>query len=255
MIDTHCHLYLEEFGNDITEVMERAREKNVRQFFLPAINKEYHQPMIELENRYPEEVRAMMGLHPCYVKTDFEDELREVERWLALKTFSAIGEIGLDMYWDQTFMKQQYRAFNRQLELAIKYNLPVVIHSRNATRECIDVIREFGDGKVKGIFHCFGGTSKEAEEIISLGMYLGIGGVVTYKNSGLDKVLAGVSMNNIVLETDAPYLSPVPFRGKRNESSYLHFVAEKIASIYATTVEEVDRVTTLNATNIFGLSF
>ncbi|RYG50525.1 MAG: TatD family deoxyribonuclease, partial [Chitinophagaceae bacterium] len=182
----------------------------------------------------------------------FEEELEVVKQWLENRNFSAIGEIGLDLYWDKTYIDNQYEAFRRQIVWALKYDLPIAIHSRNATRECIEVLKEFPEKKVKGIFHCFGGSPQEAEDIINLGMYLGIGGVVTYKNSGLDKVLAGVGLSNLVLETDAPYLSPVPHRGKRNESSFLPLVAEKLASIYSTTADEIDRVTTLNATNIFG---
>ncbi len=252
MIDTHCHLYLEDFDADINEVIARADALHVTKFFLPAINSEYHQRMISLEKSYPGKFSAMMGLHPCYVKENFEEELEVVKQWLEKRNFSAIGEIGLDFYWDKTYIDDQYEAFRRQIGWALKYDLPIVIHSRNATRECIEVLKEFSEKKVKGIFHCFGGSLQEAEDIINLGMYLGIGGVVTYKNSGLDKVLAGVGLSNLVLETDAPYLSPVPHRGKRNESSFLPLVAEKLASIYSTSADEIDRVTTLNATNIFG---
>ena len=251
MIDTHCHLYLEEFDETLEQVLQRAEENSVEKFYLPAIDSKYTERMLSLEKRYPGRCFAMMGLHPCYVKENYIDELSGVEHWLRQRKFSAIGEIGLDKYWDQTFLQQQYDTFRKQVEWAIEFNLPVVIHSRQATRECIDVISEFRGKGLTGIFHCFGGTKEEAEAIISLGFYLGIGGVVTYKNSGLDKVLAGIDMSHIVLETDAPYLSPVPHRGKVNESSFLTLIAEKIATIYATSIEEVDRVTTRNALNVF----
>ena len=252
MIDTHCHLYLEDFDNDINEIIARATQEKVERFYLPAINSNHHKQMIDLEDSFPGKCFAMMGLHPCYVKEDFGVELKEVEKYLSSRKFSAVGEIGIDLYWDTTFLKEQYEAFRKQIGWAVENKLPIVIHSRNATRECIEVVKEFERKGITGIFHCFSGSEEEALEITGLGFYLGIGGVVTYKNSGLDKVLAGVDLKNLVLETDAPYLTPVPYRGKRNESSYLPLISSKLASIYSVPVEEVDRVTTLNATTIFG---
>lgn len=251
MIDTHCHLYLEEFDNTRAEVVQRATEAGVEKFYLPAIDSSYTTRILQLEEDYPGKCFAMVGLHPCSVKENADDEIKMVEGWLSKKKFSAVGEIGLDKHWDTTFLEQQYEAFRRQLRMAIDHKIPAVIHSRKATRECIEVVSEFSGSDLTGIFHCFGGSSEEARDIIALGFYLGIGGVVTYKNSGLDKVLAGIDLNHLVLETDAPYLSPVPHRGKVNESSFLPLIAERIATIYSTSIEEVDRVTTRNALNLF----
>ena len=251
MIDTHSHLYLKEFANDIEAVMKRASEASVQKIFLPAINSETHESMLHLERQYPNICAAMMGLHPCYVKENYKDELKLVEDWLKQRDFAAIGECGLDFYWDKTFVKEQYAALQQQLEWAVAFSLPVILHTRNATRETIEVIQKNNNRGIKGIFHCFGGTIEEAKDIIELGFYLGIGGVVTYKNSGLDLVLDAIDLQHMVLETDAPYLSPVPFRGKRNESSYLPHIANKIAAIKNTTVDEVIRVTSENAQTLF----
>lgn len=253
MIDTHSHLYLEEFENDIEDVVLRAKEQGVEKIFLPSISKNEHQRVMGLVKRFPENCFPMIGLHPCYVKENYLEELQHVKESLPKEKFYAIGEVGLDFYWDRSFDKQQYEAFEFQIELAIANNLPIIIHSRNSTKECIGTVRKYLHQGLKGIFHCFGGSLEEANEIIEMGFYLGIGGVVTYKNSGLERVLNEIPLTNIVLETDAPYLSPVPYRGKRNESSYLTKVAEKLASIKNISVEEVDRVTTINALNIFKL--
>lgn len=252
LIDTHCHLYLNEFTSDLDNVLSSAEGLNVKSIYLPAINSETHKELIELERKHPQQCFAMMGLHPCYVKENYLNELQLVEEWLNKRPFAAIGECGLDFYWDKTFIKEQYIALEKQIEWAIKYNKPIVLHTRNATQETIDVIARFRSEKLKGIFHCFGGSIHEAEQIIELGFSLGIGGVVTYKNAGLDLVLKEIDLKHIVLETDAPYLSPVPFRGKRNEPAFLHQVAERVAQITSCSLEEVAKITSANAMKIFG---
>lgn len=250
MIDSHCHLYVEEFTEDIENVMARAKKEGIEAFYLPAIDSETTHAMLSLEQQYPE-CKAMMGLHPCYVNENVEAELQKVQDWLSRRSFAAVGEIGLDFYWDVTFKDQQYMAFHRQIDWALHHQLPIVIHSRESTRACIDVIAQYSAKGLKGIFHCFGGTREEAEEIIGHGFLLGIGGVVTYKNSKLAGVLTDISLEHLVLETDAPYLTPVPFRGKRNEPAYLKYVAEKIAEIKGVDVSIVQQTTTKNALRIF----
>lgn len=252
LTDTHCHLYAEEFAGDINGVIERAGQEQVSQFYLPAIDSSTHDNMLLLEEKYPGKCKAMMGLHPCSVNGNYMQELKMVEEWLAKRKFVAVGEIGLDFYWDKTFTEEQYTAFRKQIELALHYQLPIVIHTRNAITETIAVVKEYAGRGLKGIFHCFGGTYEEAVTITGLGFYLGIGGVVTYKNSGLAALLEKIDLRHLVLETDAPYLTPVPFRGKRNESSYLKYIVEKIAEIKKCTIEEVAAATTANAKKIFG---
>ena len=251
LIDTHCHLYLEEFDHDREKMIKRAMEAGVDRFYLPAVDSTTTAAMLRLEAQYPGVCIPMIGLHPCSVKASYEDEMGLICKWLTDRKFAAIGEIGLDFYWDKTFMKEQYEVFNKQIELAIENNLPIVIHTRNAMAETIDVVNNY-KGRVKGIFHCFGGSLEEANRIIDLGFYMGIGGVVTYKKSGLAEVIKEIDLEYLVLETDAPYLTPVPFRGKRNESSYLVYIQEKIAEVKGTTVEEVARITTANALKIFA---
>ena len=210
--------------------------------------------MLQLEQLYPLEFFPMMGLHPCSVKDDYKKEIKIIEDFFSKRKFVAVGEIGLDFYWDKTFVTQQYDAFNLQMELALQQNVPIVIHSRNATQECINAVKPFAQKGLRGIFHCFGGTIEESNEITDMQFYLGIGGVLTYKNSGLAEVLQHVDLSNIVLETDAPYLSPVPFRGKRNESSYVKIIAEKLAEVKGVSVAEVAAITTANANKIFGFN-
>ena len=251
MIDTHCHLYVKEFETDIESVIRRAEAAGVERFYMPAIDHETNQALINLEERFPGKCFAMMGLHPCSVNEHFQVALDEVSTWLEKRKFAAIGETGLDFYWDKTFVKEQYYALEKQIEWAIQYQLPIVLHTRNATQETVDVIKKYAGTGLKGIFHCFGGSLDEAQQIIELGFYLGIGGVVTYKNAGLAEVLEKLDLANIVLETDSPYLSPVPFRGKRNESAYLKNITEKLAGIKQVSVEEVARITTGNAREIF----
>lgn len=252
LVDSHCHLYDDDFRSEIREVVARALQAGVQAVYLPNIDKSSMDPMFELEHDFPGLCKPMMGIHPCYIKEDWEDQLEMVRDWLAKRKFSAVGEIGLDFYWDMSFRDQQEIAFAKQLEWAIQYNLPVSIHSRNATKECIDMVRKIGGGKIRGVFHCFGGTKEEAEEIIDLNMYMGIGGVVTFKKSGLDLLLKEIGLSRVVLETDAPYLAPVPYRGKRNEPAYLLPIAEKIAEVMGITIEEVGRITSHNAHEIFG---
>ena len=251
LIDTHCHLYLEEFRQDSDEVIKRAIAAGVDRFYLPAVDSITTVDMLKLETQYPGVCIPMMGLHPCSVKDNYVAEMELVNSWLTNRKFAAIGEIGLDFYWDKTFIKEQYYVFNRQIELAIQYDLPIVIHTRDAMAETIDVIKNY-KGKARGIFHCFGGSLEEANHIIDLGFYMGIGGVVTYKKSGLAEVIKQIGLQNIVLETDSPYLTPVPFRGKRNESSYLKYIVEKIAEIKSLTVEEVATATSANALKVFS---
>lgn len=253
IIDTHCHLYLEEFKNDIAEVLKRAESEGVGKFYLPGIDSSEIGHMLALEQSFPGKCIAMMGLHPCYVKENYEEELALVNDWLSKRKFAAVGEIGLDFHWDKTFVTQQYEAFRIQIEFALEHKLPIVIHSREAMQESIDVVKEYTTRGLRGIFHCFGGGLQHAQEIIDTGFYLGIGGVLTYKKAGLAEVLEHIGLEHLVLETDAPYLTPVPFRGKRNESSYLKYVIEKLALIKKVSVEEVTAVTTANAEKIFGI--
>jgi len=252
LIDSHCHLYSSEFKNDIEEVIQRAETEGVQSFFLPAIDSGSFDDMLQLEEKYPGKCIAMMGLHPCSVKENYKEELLIVENWLQKRKFAAIGEIGLDFYWDKSHTKQQDEAFRIQIEWSILYNLPIIIHTRNAMQETIRIIKEYSPQNIKGIFHCFSGSYEDAKAIIDMGFYLGIGGVVTYKNSGLAEVVDKIGLEHLVLETDSPYLSPVPYRGKRNESSYLKYIVEKLATIKKAGIEEVASVTTTNAQKIFG---
>lgn len=251
LIDTHTHIYGKDFNKDLPQVMERARAEGVRKCYLPGIDSESIPAMLSLEAQYPGECIPMMGLHPCHVKADYQKELDIVETWLNKRTFPAVGEIGLDFYHDRTFEAQQYEAFRAQIELALKHNLPIVIHTRNAMAETLEVVREYTSRGLRGIFHCFGDTIESAREIIRLGFLLGIGGVLTYKKSGLDAVLEKVDLQHIVLETDAPYLTPVPFRGKRNEPSYLRYIVERLAEVKSVSPATIAEITTANAQKIF----
>ena len=252
LIDTHTHLYLKEFSDDIEEVMRRAEAGGVFQFYLPAIDSAETGNMMELEKKFPGKCIAMAGLHPCSVKEDYKEELANVGMALSQRKFIAIGESGLDFYWDKTFMKEQYESLHIHAVWAMKYDLPLVLHTRDAMQETIDVIKTYKGKGLRGVFHCFGGSLEEAKEIIDQDFLLGIGGVVTYKNSGLAEVIKDIDLKHIVLETDAPYLTPVPFRGKRNESSYLKLIAQKLAEIKNITLEEVAEQTTKNAEFMFG---
>jgi TatD DNase family protein len=251
IIDTHTHLYLEDFQVDIEDVLIRAREEGVTRFYLPNVDSSSIDDLLKLEEKHPECI-AMMGLHPCSVKENVGDELKLVEEWLQKRPFAAVGEIGLDYYWDKTFVAEQKEAFRKQINWALELNLPIVIHSRDSMQDCIDIVKENQNGTLRGIFHCFGGSVEEAKQIMNLGFLMGIGGVVTYKKSGLAEVLTSIPLEYLVLETDAPYLTPVPFRGKRNEPSYLKYVVNKIAEVMNIPVEEIAKQTTLNAQKLFG---
>lgn len=252
LIDTHTHLYVSAFRNDVDQVIARAENEGVRRFYLPAIDSGEIAAMLDLEARYPQKCIAMMGVHPCSIKEDYRAELDIAAGWLSKRRFAAVGEMGLDYYWDKTHIAQQQEAFHEQISWALHYKLPIVIHSRDSMDDCIALVKERQNGDLRGIFHCFTGDLEAARKIIDLGFYLGIGGVLTYKNSGLGDVLKEIPMEHIVLETDAPYLTPVPFRGKRNESSYIKYVAARLAEIKNRSVEEVAAVTTANAEKIFG---
>ncbi|HEV7620443.1 MAG TPA: TatD family hydrolase [Flavisolibacter sp.] len=250
LIDTHSHIYLDEFEADRNEMLDKALKANVGAILMPAIDATTHEAMLELAKN-SNNCFSMMGLHPCSVKEDYLKELEIVKDYLAKMKFIAVGEIGLDFYWDKTYSREQYLAFKQQIEWALEYNLPISIHSRNATDECIEVVKAYPG--IRGVFHCFSGTYEQAREVQDIGFLMGIGGVVTFKNSGLDKVLEKTGMEHIILETDAPYLAPVPFRGKRNEPSYLSYVVSKLAGIYNTTEEKVVEMTTNNAMQLFNL--
>jgi len=252
LIDTHSHIYLPEFDNDRALMLERAGGEGISKILMPAIDSSTHEAMLRLEKDNSATCLSMMGLHPCSVKENPENELKIAREHLEKRSFIAIGETGLDFYWDKTFVEQQYRAFHEQIEWALHYDIPVVIHSRDSIDECIKVVEEHQQGKLKGVFHCFSGNPEQAGKIIGLGFYMGIGGVLTFKNSGLDTVMGKLNLDHVVLETDAPYLAPAPFRGKRNEPAYLKYVVEKLATIKDLSREEIVSITTGNAEKLFG---
>ena len=253
LIDTHCHIYVDAFDNDRPQMIQRARDNGVSRMLMPAIDSTEHDAMLQLEQQYPGQCIAMMGLHPCSVKENVEKELTIVRNYFEQRSFLAVGEIGLDFYWDVSFKEQQYTSFHMQIDLALHYDIPIVIHSRESTDECIRIVKEHQKGNLKGVFHCFSGSAEQARQITDLGLYLGIGGVLTFKKSGLDAVMKETGINQVVLETDAPYLAPVPFRGKRNECSYIKYVAQKLADIKQISLEDAAAITTKNAEDLFGL--
>ncbi|WP_348797983.1 TatD family hydrolase [Flavobacterium adhaerens] len=253
LTDTHTHLYSEEFDLDRNEMMQRAIDNGVSRFFIPAIDSASTQSMYDLERDYPDNVFLMMGLHPTYVKDNYLGELQHVEEELTKRKFVAIGEIGIDLYWDKTHLKEQQYAFRKQIQLAKQYKLPIVIHCRDAFDEIFEILEEEKSADLFGIFHCFTGTYEQALQAISYNMKLGIGGVVTFKNGKIDQFLNQIDLKHIVLETDSPYLAPIPYRGKRNESSYLVNVADKLAQIYNVSVAEIAKITTNNSVEIFGI--
>lgn len=250
-IDTHAHIYAKQFKKDQDDVLRRAFEQNVEKIYLPNIDHTSIDDMMEVEAKYPNQCIAMMGLHPCSVNKDFEKELYQVEDWLNKRSFAAVGEIGTDLYWDKTFYEQQAEAFKIQVEWAKKHKLPIIIHCRESFQETIDLLTPLMDENLTGIFHCFTGSLEDAQKAIELGFLLGIGGVSTFKNGGLDKVLPEVSLDHLVLETDCPYLAPVPYRGKRNESSYIPLIAKRLADIKGIEIEEIEQKTTENAQKLF----
>tara|TARA_R100000935_G_C2833219_1_gene166429 strand:- start:1507 stop:2274 length:768 start_codon:yes stop_codon:yes gene_type:complete len=253
LTDTHTHLYSKNFDNDRNEIIKKAIEKGISRFFIPAIDSSHTKSMYDLENQFPDNIFLMMGLHPTSVKQDFEEELQHIEEEFKKRNFYAVGEIGIDLYWDKTLLKEQQIAFKRQIQLAKSKNLPIVIHCRDAFDEVFEVLESERGDDLFGIFHCFTGNKEQALKALSYNMKLGIGGVVTFKNGGLDKFLAEIPIEHIVLETDAPYLAPAPYRGKRNESAYIQIIAEKIAALYDLRIEDVATITTKNSKDIFGV--
>lgn len=253
MIDTHTHLYSEQFDNDRAETIQRAIDKGVEQFFLPAIDSETHRKMIDLETQYPDKIHAMMSLHPCSVQPEsWEKELQLVRNYIDQRDFVAIGEIGIDLYWDKSTLDIQVKAFEQQIDWAIEKDLPIVIHTRESFDETFEVLERKKHPKLRGIFHCFSGNLEQAQHAIDLNFILGIGGVVTFKNGKIDQFLNQIPLDKIVLETDSPYLAPVPFRGKRNESAYLDLVAGKLVDVYKKDFAEINQVTTENALRVFS---
>ena len=253
LTDTHTHLYSEAFDKDRKEMMNRAIEVGVKRFFVPAIDSSYTEAMYELERQFPTEVFLMMGLHPTSVKDDYKKEIELVKQAFEERSFYAVGEIGIDLYWDTSTLDIQKIAFKEQIQLAKKYKLPIVIHCRDAFDEIFDVLETEKDDDLFGIFHCFTGTLEQAKKAISFNMKLGIGGVVTFKNGKIDTFLDQIDLKHIVLETDSPYLAPVPYRGKRNESSYLQLICKKLSEIYNLSEEKIAKITTENSKDVFGV--
>jgi TatD DNase family protein len=251
--DTHTHIYSEEFAQDRDAMMQRAFNAEVERLFIPSIDSTTTQIMYDLEAQYPSSVFLMMGLHPVYVKGNYLEELAHVETQLAAHTFYAVGEIGIDLYWDKTRLKEQQHAFKHQIQLAKKYKLPINIHCRDAFDETFEVLESEKGDDLFGIFHCFTGDFNQAQKAIDYNMKLGIGGVSTFKNGKIDRFLQDIDLKHIVLETDAPYLAPVPYRGKRNESAYIPVIAQKLAEIYNVTVDEIAAITTANSKNVYGI--
>ena len=253
IIDTHTHLYLNQFKDDIDKVIQSSKDKGINKFIFPAIDSTHFDDMHDLKNKYPGSIYLMSGLHPTDVKENFKQELEFVVNSLKSHSYVAIGEIGIDLYWDKTYLNEQQEAFSFQIRLAIKNDLPIVIHCREAFDEIFEILDKENCDKLRGVFHCFTGTLEQAKRAIDLGFILGVGGVVTFKNGGIDKFLNQIDLKHIVLETDSPYLAPVPFRGKRNESSYIVYVIDKLSEIYGLSKEEIASVTTKNAEKVFAL--
>ncbi|SDE15583.1 TatD DNase family protein [Pricia antarctica] len=251
--DTHTHLYSEAFDKDRSAVIKAALDQGIERFFIPAIDSTYTQAMFTLRDAHPKNIFLMMGLHPTHVKENYKDELRHVEEMLSEQKFYAVGEIGIDLYWDTTFLEQQQKAFRFQIQLAKKHRLPIVIHCRDAFDEIFEILESEKGDDLFGIFHCFTGTLEQAHKAISYNLKLGIGGVVTFKNGKIDTFLEDIPLKDIVLETDSPYLAPVPYRGKRNESAYLIKVLEKLSDIYGISKEKIAQTTTENSKNVFGI--
>jgi len=253
-IDTHAHIYSDEFKADRHDVISRAGEAGVRMIMMPNIDRTSIDDMLEVEEKYRETCFAMMGLHPCSVKRDFEKDLYVVENWLFKRKFLAVGEMGTDLYWDKTFWEQQQEAFRIQVGWAKQLSLPIVIHCRESMDETLSMLESMADERLTGVFHCFTGTVEQANRITAMGFHIGIGGVATFKNGGLDQVLPGVDPGCIVMETDSPYLAPVPYRGKRNEPGYIPHIAEKVSAMKKVTLGELQAMTHLNACRLFNIS-
>lgn len=253
IIDTHAHVYLEDFDEDADMIVARAKQEDIDQILLPNIDMSSVERLLHLSEQHPSLYKPMIGLHPCYVKEDYATQLQNLEEYLNRKDIVAIGEIGIDLYWDKTFAQEQEEAFRTQIEWSKERNLPIVIHSRESLDLTISIVEEMQDGNLKGVFHCFNGSVEQAQKIMSIGFYMGIGGVVTFKNAGVDKTVAKLPMDALVVETDAPYLSPVPHRGSRNEPSYVSKVVDKIAELKNMDREEVCNITTSNAKKLFSI--
>jgi len=251
--DTHTHLYSSQFKEDQAAMIQRAKDAGVSRFFIPAIDSSYTESMIKLEKNFPKDVFLMMGLHPTSVKENYLEELAHVKEWIDKKKFFALGEIGIDLYWDRSFLAQQQEAFRTQIKWAKEKNLPIVIHCRDAFDEIFEILEQEKGGSLRGIFHCFTGTKEQAEKAINYNMKLGIGGVATFKNGKIDRFLNEINLKHIVLETDAPYLAPTPFRGKRNESAYITNIIDKLVEIYKVPFEEIVATTTQNSKAVFGI--
>ncbi len=253
MIDSHAHIYLPEFKDDLSEVLGKCAQNGVHKILMPNIDSATIDDMLGVERQYGDICKAMIGLHPCSVDANFEKELEIVQEWLMKRDFIAIGEIGTDLYWDKAFWPQQQQAFKRQCEMAIEHKLPIVIHCRESIPQTIELVKPFSQRGLTGVFHCFTGNEKQASEIIEMGFYLGMGGVVTFKNAGMDKVIGNVGIEKLLLETDSPYLAPAPNRGKRNDPSMLPLICEKIAKVTETSVDQVVGMTVQNTKKLFGL--
>ncbi|PTM07630.1 MAG: hydrolase TatD [Bacteroidetes bacterium] len=251
--DTHTHLYSEAFDEDRDAMIKRAIEAKIERFFIPAIDSSYTEAMFQLEKIYPNNVYLMMGLHPTSVKENYKEELKHVENLFKQRSFVAVGEIGIDLYWDTSTLQIQQDAFRQQIQLAKKYSLPIVIHCRDAFDEIFEILDVESDDKLFGIFHCFTGTIEQAKQAISYNMKLGIGGVVTFKNGKINQFINEIDLKHIVLETDAPYLSPTPYRGKRNESSYIINVLNELSELYNLSPEEIAKITTANSVDVFKI--
>jgi len=252
-IDTHTHLYLKDFDVDIDEEIRKSISLGISEFYLPSIDSSYTNRMLDLKNKYPNEIKLMIGLHPTHIGADYKIEIDHVKKMLGEVEFSAVGEIGIDLYWNKKNVKNQINIFIQQIEIALSNKLPIVVHCRDAFDEVYKVLLNFKKDNLSGIFHCFTGTNEEAKKIIDLNFKLGVGGVVTFKNGGIDKFLNQIPLASIVLETDAPYLAPHPHRGRRNKSSYLVIIAEKIARIYNLPIEKIAQQTTKNARSVFKI--
>ncbi|HKJ42557.1 MAG TPA: TatD family hydrolase [Sunxiuqinia sp.] len=253
LIDTHSHIYSEDFIDDIDEVITRAYDNDVRKIILPNIDSSSVRKMLDLADQYPQICFPLMGLHPTSVGEDYQEELELVEFWLKKRKFYGIGEIGIDLYWESTYLNEQVITFRHQVQLAKKYKLPIVVHVRESFDQVYEVVQELKDDDLQGVFHSFTGTLEQAQKVLDLDFKIGVGGIVTFKNSGLDKVMSQIDPKNLILETDAPYLTPVPYRGKRNESSYLIHVARKIAELHDTSVNDIAKITSENALKLFGI--
>lgn len=250
-IDSHAHIYLDEFKNDLAKILNESTNSGIDTIYMPNIDTSTVASLHRVEEQY-QQCKAMMGLHPCYVKEDYKDQLSEVVSWIEKRKYSALGEVGIDLYWDKTYVEEQIEAFNYQISLAKEHDLAVIIHSRDSLELTIEAIAKNQNGSLRGIFHCFNGTIDQGKQIEDLGFHIGIGGVVTFKNSGVDKTIAKLNITNFVLETDAPYLAPVPYRGKQNSPSYLPFIAQKIAEVKKINIERVAKITTDNCRSIFN---